>query len=149
MPIGLVVAMLVGAQATSGAAPIEDKHVRARIALMNSQKYALEGLIALSSGRVPYDSRAARNLRKQLLATTKDIDRRFRKQRDDPNSHAKPEVWIYWDDFKARAKRAEAATKAVKTWSLEDLRGSLPNLIRACHSCHQSFREHVNEFTTH
>ncbi|TNJ41391.1 cytochrome c [Phaeobacter sp. B1627] len=147
--LGVVLALVIGAPATTGTPHIADKYIQKRMALMNSQRVALTALTDMSAGRIPMDSRSARQTRRFLIATTASIPKRFRKRRFDPNSHARPDIWTNWKDFELRAKRAEAAAKGLKTRSLDSLRRTLPDLIQACHSCHGSYRAHVNEFTTH
>ncbi len=147
--LGLVLTLMISAPATTGTPHIADKHIQKRIALMNSQKNALTALTDMSAGRIPLDRQNARKTRRFLIATTASIPKRFRKRRFDPNAHARPEIWTNWKDFELRAKRAEAAAKGLKTRSLDGLRRTLPDLIQACHSCHETYRAHVNEFITH
>ena len=146
-------AMLLGvmlpAPAVTEERPVANRHVRARINLMNSQNAVMHQLIAMSGGSMAFDARTARDLRRVLIDTSEDIPKRFRKRRHDRDSHARPEIWSYWDDFKLRAELAEEAAKGIKTRSLGTLRATLPAMINACQSCHDAYRDHVNEFITH
>ncbi|NIZ13123.1 cytochrome c [Phaeobacter sp. HF9A] len=147
--LGLFFALLTAVPATIAEGEIRNRHVKYRIALMNSQKNAVIELTNMTSGRLPFDRARARALRKALMQTTAAIPKAFRRKRMEPDSHARPEVWTHQEDFTLRAEAAETAAKALNTRNLAGLRRSLPDLIQTCHSCHQTFRAHVNEFTTH
>lgn len=152
-----VFALLVIAMATLGPwatdlaaqAPISDRHVKKRVTLMNTNKAALAILSDMMAGRIVFDSAKARDARKALIQSTKSIPKRFRKARMDPNSHAKPAIWTHWDDFTFRAEAAEDAARQLNTRSLAGLRRTLPNMMQACLSCHQTYRRSPNEFITH
>lgn len=128
---------------------IEDKHIRKRIALMNTQKAAITILGDMMAGRSVFDASQAKAARRTLVKTTGHITKRFRKPRLEANSNARPDIWQYWDDFEIRAETAELAAKQLSAGSLNALRRTLPNLMQACLGCHETYRETPNNFKTH
>lgn len=144
--------MLVTLNATAldaGSAVIEDRHVKERRSLMQGQKAALNTLSDMIAGRILFDASLAREARRNLIAATGKIPRRFRKHRMAPNSHARPEIWTRWQDFEQRADTAQLAARQISSRSLASLRRSLPAMMQACQSCHQSYRRTPNRAITH
>lgn len=119
---------------------VTDSHVRDRMEAMNRNNAALTVLSDMMGARAFFDRARAREARRTLISTTGRIPSLFRKERGDPLSHARPDIWVNWDDFKARAKAAQRAARAVDTGSLPRLRKSLPQLVQACLACHHSYR---------
>lgn len=128
---------------------VTNPKVQARVDLMTTQKAALTLLSEMASTRRPFDRSQARAARKSLEKTTSQIPKRFRRPHRDPHSLAKAALWHNWDDFKARAKRANTAVKELNTRSLTGLRRSLPAVIQSCHACHDTYKNPGHEFTTH
>ncbi|WIY26618.1 c-type cytochrome [Parasedimentitalea psychrophila] len=150
----LALVILVGslgltAPALTAQAPITNKNVKKRIALMLSAQDAVAILGDMMAGRMVFNAAKARAARRVLVQTSSRISRRFRTPHQDPQSHARPEIWTYWDDFSARAEISEQAARQLSVSSLNGLRHSLPNLLHSCLSCHQRFRVEPNEFITH
>ncbi|WP_254604324.1 cytochrome c [Leisingera sp. ANG59] len=147
--LALLAALAAGPSAPVTADSGLSKHVTRRIALMTGQKAAMDVLTGMMSGRIVFDRDKARTARRQLIKSTSSIRKHFRKHRMDPRSHARPQIWISWDDFEARAKSAEIAARALSTRSLPALRRTLPGLMQGCLSCHETYRRTPNSFTTH
>ncbi len=114
--------------------------VQARMATMNGANAAVTTLSDMMGGRMLFDRSRARAARKALLSNTGDIVSVFRHPHSDRLSHARPEIWQRWPDFRNRARSARRAARALKTRSLPALRKTLPELISACLNCHQSYR---------
>lgn len=136
----------VGLQASG---QITDKHVKDRVTLMTSQKAALTLLSDMVAGRTVFDAPRAKAARRTLIGTTGRIAKRFKKQRRDPNSHARTEIWQHWDDFEHRAETARQSAKQINSKSLSGLRRTVPAMMQACFSCHQTYRSTPNAFVTH
>lgn len=120
-----------------------------RIALMNRQKEAMELLSDMAAGRHVFDPKLARAARKDLMETTKAIPKAFKKNRQGLQSHAMPGIWLHPKEFKARAIAAQKAARGIATRNVVRLRKTLPPMVQTCISCHQGFRAHDREFTTH
>lgn len=147
--LALLTALAAGPSAPVTAGDGLSKHVTRRIALMTSQKAALEVLTGMMAGRSIFDQGKARSARRQLIKSTSSIRKHFRKHRMDPRSNARPQIWTAWEDFQARADTAETAARDLSTRSLPALRRTLPGLMQSCLSCHETYRRTPNSFTTH
>lgn len=149
----LLTALILGLAAAGSALTATerrmDKHVRARIELMTMQKAAMITLGDMAAGRTAFDAGTARSARRTLIKTTGAIRKAFRKERMDPESNALPALWRYWDDFEQRAGTAGNAARDLNAASLAGLRRTLPGLLHACLSCHETYRATPKEFTTH
>jgi len=128
---------------------ITDKHVKKRVAQMLMAQAAVATLTDMMAGRVMFQSRRARSARRTLIQTSRTFAKRFKKPHFDPRSHARPEIWTYWRDFKAHAKSSHDAAKQLNISTLGGLRRTLPNVLQTCLSCHDSYRTQPNEFITH
>lgn len=152
--LSLISALCLGLAAHStdlkaGNAVISDTHVHARMILMRAQKDALLTLSDMMAGRRVFVPKTARAARRVLMENTRRIPKSFAKQRMETNSHARPEIWTHWQDFEARASAARQAARQISASSLQGLRRSLPTMVEACHSCHQSYRRVPNRAITH
>lgn len=145
----LLALSLLGTQLDAGSAVITDRYVKDRRALMQGQKAALTTLSDMVAGRTLFDARLAKAARRDLISSTGRIAKRFRKHRMEPNSHARPEIWTQWQDFGQRADTARLTAKQINSRSLAGLRRSLPAMMQACQSCHQSYRRYPNRAITH
>ncbi|MDE4133457.1 cytochrome c [Phaeobacter sp. QD34_3] len=144
----VLILALVGAQ-LDAAAPIADKHVKRRVELMATQKAALTTLADMMAGRIVFDASKAKAARRTLIKSTGDIRKRFKKPRMDPNSHARPLIWQQWRDFETRAARAKDAAKGLSAHTMNGLLRTVPNMMQACLSCHETYRDTPNDFITH
>jgi len=140
-PIYVVLIALLVASATLAQDSVVNRGVKKRMATMNSAKTATGILTNMMSGRVMFDASQARAARKILLRAVRDIPARFRRPHEDPLSHARPLIWMQWDDFRVRAKTARRAARDLNANSLNGLRKTLPGMIVACLACHKTFRE--------
>ncbi len=142
--LGLVLVALVAATAALAQSgqirQVTNPAVQARMTTMNGAGAALATLTDMMGARAFFDKRRARAARRALISATGDIPGAFRKRETDPLSHARPEIWLHWRDFKDRAKSARRAARALDTGSLPGLRRTLPALISACLHCHRSYR---------
>ncbi|WP_245596866.1 MULTISPECIES: c-type cytochrome [Leisingera] len=147
--MAILAALAIGTTAPVTAKDGASKHVTRRMALMTSQKAAMDVLAGMMAGRTYFDRDKARTARRQLIRSTGTIRKHFKKPQLDPRSHARPLIWHAWKDFKARADTAEAAARNLSTRSLPALRRTLPSLMQSCLSCHETYRNTPNSFTTH
>jgi cytochrome c556 len=123
--------------------------VAQRVELMLGAKEIMAVLANMVAGRVPYDAKAAREARRQLIRMTRSIPKHFRKPHRNRLSNARPLVWQSWVNFNAKAEQAEVAAKMLKTQSRAALGRPLPHMVNACLGCHRTYRDTVNEFITH
>lgn len=138
----LTLATLIGLGSANAEDIIAVEHPRVieRIALMRSSKLAIETLGAMASGRAGFNSQRASIAQRVLIKNTRQIAGKFRRNPNDPASNASPQIWAQWGSFKIQTKQARKAAKGLNTRNLRKLRQTLPHMINACLSCHQSFR---------
>ena len=109
---------ILGTFAASAIVPASAKdaasrQVTQRMALMASQKAALDVLTEMMAGRSRFDRSKARNARRQLVRSTGSIARHFRKARMAPRTRARVLIWQNWTDFKERAQTANTAARSL------------------------------------
>ncbi len=117
-----------------------DADVLRRMNTMQAANAALTTLGNMSNGRVSFDKDQASAARHNLIIAVRKIPRRFRRNRRDPASHAKPEIWFQWEYFVYNAGVAKRAALAIRVNSLSALQATLPQMLVACMNCHQTFR---------
>jgi cytochrome c556 len=149
IPVLLVLGLALAGAQLDAAAPIADKHVKRRVELMATQKAAITTLADMMAGRTSFNASKAKAARRTLVKTTGDIRKRFKKPRMDPNSHANPLIWQQWDDFETRAETAKDAAKQLNAYTLNGLLRTVPSMVQACLSCHETYRNAPNDFITH
>lgn len=128
---------------------VRDPGVLDRMQLMQQSKSALDTLYGMMGNRIRFDKRSARAARRILIRATGEIPHRFRERHVDPLSNARNTIWINWPDFKSRAAAAHETARALNTRSLPGLRRTVPHLMQACLSCHESYRAHRKMTKTH
>lgn len=149
LALTLALTLALAAPAVTAQEQITNKGVKKRVAQMLSAQDAVTTLIDMMAGRMTFNANNARAARRVLTQTSGRISRFFKKPHQDPLSNARPEIWTYWDDFRARADTSEQAARQLNVNSLNGLRRTLPNVLHSCLSCHDRFRVKPNEFITH
>lgn len=114
--------------------------VQRRMNTMIEAQRALATLGKMANGRATFDTGRARTARRDLVTSFRTLPRRFRKNHDDPASHARPEIWVHWDDFTTRAGVAKRAARSIRVNSLSGLKATLPRMLAACLDCHKAYR---------
>lgn len=124
---------------------VENRAVARRMAVMVQADAAIDLLSGMMGGRILFDRTRASEARRALIKAMGEVDSRFRRQRTDRLSHARPSIWTQWPDFKARARAAEQAARAISVRSPERLGQTLPVVIQACLACHNTYRSPVDQ----
>jgi len=137
---GLLIAMAMLTSGTLAQNGVTDRGVQKRMNTMADARTAIGTLADMMGGRTRFDSTKARAARKNLIVATRSIPSVFKKPHSDPLSRARPDIWIRWDDFKARANAAERAARRLNTGRLGALRSTLPAMVNACLGCHRTYR---------
>lgn len=120
---------------------VANRHVLKRMNTMASARTAVETLANMMAGRIRFDRNRAHAARRDLIDATRSIPSVFKKPHSDPLSRARPDIWIRWDDFKTRADTAKRAARRLNVDRLGALRSTLPDMINACLSCHETYRK--------
>ncbi|WP_164660690.1 cytochrome c [Tropicibacter sp. Alg240-R139] len=139
--VAIVALLGVGSATIGDTIVMQHPRVIERVNLMRSSKLALEVLGAMASGREMFNRKRANAARRALMRNTGKIASKFRRNPYDPASRARQHIWTQWADFKAQSKTARAASKGLSTRNVVTLRQTLPPMINACLSCHQTFRK--------
>lgn len=116
-----------------------DRQVQKRIAAMQEANTAIQTLGNLVQHPSKFDKSLAKASRRQLISVMGDVKRLFRKPREDPLSHALPNIWEHWANFSAEAERATDAAEGLDVTNARRLSKTLPPLLTACHDCHRQF----------
>jgi cytochrome c556 len=147
--LGLFAVSLLLGSALPAQDRVENRGVQARMTTMQPARDAMNSLAAMMGNQIRFRKSHARTARRELIRATSDIPDVFRKRHMDPLSSAKDSIWLTWPDFKARATQANTAAKALNTRSLNGLRKTLPDLMKACLACHQAYRNPRKMVITH
>ncbi len=115
--------------------------IAARVADMHTAQTAIETLADMTNGRRPFDRRAARDARQDLVSTMAAVPKRFRRAVTVQSSRARHSIWSQWPDFETRAESAERAARQLRTDERAQLRGTIPSVVVTCIHCHRIYRE--------
>ena len=83
---------------------------------------------------------AAAAAKAALMANAADIPAKFEAEADDPVSEARPDIWMNWESFTAKAKDLENAAAALDVATLDSLKAGMGAIGGACKSCHTDFK---------
>jgi cytochrome c556 len=120
---------------------VTNQRVLKRMTTMASAKTAVETLANMMAGRIRFDRKLARAARRDLIIVTRAIPSVFRQPHTNPLSRARMDIWLRWDDFKTRAATAKRMAKDLNVDRFGALRSTLPDVINAWLSCHQTYRK--------
>lgn len=140
-PLYVALCILLLASATLAQNGVTNRGVYERMTNMAQAQTGIETLTNMMAGRIRFDRVLARDARRNLIKATRDIPSVFKKPHSDRLSRARPDIWIRWDDFKIRADSAKRTARRLNIARLETLRSTLPDMINACLSCHETYRK--------
>ena len=136
----LVVGLVMAGGIAFAQSKATDPDVHARQVLMDANGAAIGVLGGMASGKTAFDATAAAAAKAQLIANAADIPVKFKPQANDPESHAKAEIWTSWDDFAAKATDMGKAATAVDATSLDGVKAGMEALGGACKACHTTYK---------
>lgn len=136
--------MIVGLIAASGVAlakeGVQDPTVKARMDMMGSNGQNTKILSDMAGDKAAFDADAAAAAKAALMANAADIPAKFEAEADDPVSEARPDIWMNWESFTAKAKDLENAAAALDVATLDSLKAGMGAIGGACKSCHTDFK---------
>jgi cytochrome c556 len=138
------IALLVGlilATAALANETVANRGVQRRLAAMDKAGSAMVTLGGMMGGRILFDKGLAKAARKNLISATRSIPSVFRRPNSDPHSRARPEIWTQRKYFKASARAANRAARALNVNTLGRLRSTLPRVVATCLACHELYRD--------
>ena len=114
--------------------------VKERMDLMQVVRVNTGALGDMASGKAPFDAAKAAEAQAALVAAAAEIPAKFEPEETDPVAEAKPEIWLMFDDFTAKAKSLEEAAAAVDTASLDGVKAGMGPVAESCKACHSNYR---------
>ncbi len=131
--LALVATVAIASEAT-------DPTVKARQDLMDTIGMNTKVLGEMAGGKTAFDADAAGAAKTALVAASADIAAKFEPQATDPKTTAKPEVWINWADFQAKATALNAAATAMDAATVEGVQAGMASVGGSCKACHSAYR---------
>ncbi|WP_299922877.1 cytochrome c [uncultured Pelagimonas sp.] len=119
---------------------VKNQAVMERMTLMTDIKEAMAVLGNMAKGKTPHDAAQAEKARNALAKHAAQIPELFETPASDPKSEARPDIWLDWPDFMAKAGAMEEAAKALDPTNLEALRAGMGALGGSCSGCHKPYR---------
>jgi len=114
--------------------------VKERMDLMQVVRVNTGTLGDMAAGKAPFDAAKAAEAQAALVAAAAQIPAKFEPEETDPVSEAKPDIWMMFDEFTAKAKSLEEAAAAVDTASLDGVKAGMGAVGGACKACHTDYR---------
>lgn len=135
--LALIAALAGAALAHSG---VKNPTVMARMMLMEQIGQATGTLGKMAKGTIPFDATQADQARAVLERTAGEIPAAFEANETDPKSESLPQIWTDWAGFTAQANAMQAAARALRTDTLDDLRAGMDAIGQSCGQCHKAYR---------
>lgn len=137
---GLIAGLVLAAGVALAKEGVQDPTVKARMDLMGTIGMNVKVLGDMAGGKTDFDAAAAQAAKDAIVAASADIAAKFEPQATDPVSEAKPEIWMNWDDFVAKAGALNAAATALDPSSLDTVKTGMGGIGGACKDCHTTYR---------
>lgn len=125
----------------------KDKAIKYRKAVMVVAGANFKPMGAMIKGEIPFDAGQFARYAKDLSAIASvDALRGYPEDSESKDSKAKPEIWLDWEDFKAKMEEYQAqatklATAAAGATDKGAVKTQFSNTAKACKSCHKAYRE--------
>lgn len=119
---------------------VQEPTVKAWMDLMVQIGLNTKTLGDMAGGKTDFDATAAGAAQAALASAAATIAVAFKDKADDPVSETRPEVWMNWDGFEAKAKGLEDAASAMDVSSIDGVRAGMGDIAGACKACHSDFR---------
>lgn len=139
----IIIALMIGSIAATGAAIAQDSPIKKRQALMKKNGETAKLITAMFKGEKPYDAGAASTAIKGIGASMDEFITLFPEGSTSKDSDAKPEIWKDKADFDSRAKQVKEATAKVATAAaggMASLQPAFAELGKSCKGCHEKYR---------
>jgi cytochrome c556 len=119
---------------------VQDPTVKARMDLMGVIGKNTKVLGDMANGSATFDASAAAAAKAALIAAAAEIPAKFETEADDPVAEARPDIWMNWDGFVARATQMQTAVDAVDVATLAGIQAGMGAIGGSCRDCHTDFR---------
>ena len=135
---------LLGLILSVGAVLAQSDPVKEREDLMKGNQKGADVVVAMMTGKAPYDAKAVDAAFAQWADTAQKLPGLFPdNSKTGGDNRASPKIWVNKKDFDAKAAefaKAVADNRAKAEASLEGLRAAIPVVGEACDNCHKEYR---------
>ena len=127
-----------------GAVVAQSDPVKEREDLMKGNQKGADVVVAMMTGKAPYDAKAVDAAFAQWADTAQKLPSLFpENSKTGGDNRASPKIWLNEKDFDGKAAafaKAVADNRAKAKSSLVGLRAAIPAIARACDNCHEDYR---------
>ncbi|MFN3645532.1 MAG: c-type cytochrome [Gemmobacter sp.] len=114
--------------------------VKERMDLMQTIRKNTAVLGDMAGGKTAFDAAAATEAKTALAAAAAQITAKFEAEEDDPVAEGRPDIWMDFEGFTAKAEALVTAAEAIDVASLDGLKAGMGAIGGSCQSCHEAFR---------
>jgi cytochrome c556 len=137
-------ALLIANAHIVGADDIE-KAIEYRQGVMNVFSWNMKAMSEMMKGKIPYDQGVfARHAKDLAVASRLDLMPGFPEDSESQESDALPEIWMEFDDFKAKHKALGEATEKLNGAAAKGDKAALGEALeqtgKACKACHKKYK---------
>ena len=139
----IIIALMIGSIAATGAAIAQDGPIKKRQELMKKNGDAAKLVNAMFKGEKPYDAAAAADAIKGIGAVMDEFITLFPEGSTSKDSDAKPEIWKNKADFDGWAmqvKEDTPKTVAAAAGGVATLQPAFAEFAKSCRGCHEKYR---------
>lgn len=137
----MLAAALVLATAGAGLAYVNNPVIQKRQETMQLIGANMKILAPMAQGKTAFDTTAAQAAFAKIAEKATAVPNVFETEADDPESKAKPEIWLAWEDFTSKAAALKAAAEAgTGVDTPEALGAAVGKLGAACKACHSVYK---------
>ena len=127
-----------------GAVIAQSDPVKEREDLMKGNQKGADLVVAMMTGKAPYDAKAVDAAFAQWADTAQKLPGLFPdNSKTGGDNRASPKIWLNKKDFDAKAAefgKVVADNRAKAAASLEGLRAAIPAVGNGCDNCHKEYR---------
>lgn len=139
----LVAALVLGTAGTAVFAAAMDPDVRARQEVMGMIGASMKKIGDMAQGKEAFDAPAAQAAFATIADNAAKVPTVFETEaNNDPESEARDDVWMNWEDFVTKATALRTAAEAgTGVDSPEALGAAMGPLAGACKDCHSNYKD--------
>ncbi|MAH83409.1 MAG: hypothetical protein CBB68_03480 [Rhodospirillaceae bacterium TMED8] len=121
---------------------VQNLAVKMRMQAMKEMAQNMKKLKGLSTGSIIFDKTKAYSIVVRIGELAEKTPALFQKEASDPESEAKPEIWLEYQDFSSKAENLKkiAFELSQKITNSEDAKSALRELGGGCKACHQVYK---------
>ena len=139
----IIIALMIGSIAATGAAIAQDGPIKKRQELMKKNGDAAKLISAMFKGEKPYDAAAAADAIKGIGAVMDEFITLFPEGSTSKDSDALPEIWknkADFDGWAAQVKEDTPKTAAAAAGGVASLQPAFAEFAKSCRGCHEKYR---------